>query len=279
LTILGETYTDLVEIKDATGVLGGATVSGIITLPDGTTTTPTIGNPQVGEYPIDYLTTQVGRHEMVITATSGVLGTIVRKLFRVFYVDPSSMPWLVSLADAKDYLNIPQDRTTNDAELGHFIAVASEFVEARTQSYHAQTVTERYVFPRLGGENVLILRKSPVTAVSAVIENGLTTLVGNYQVNAVGNYIWRTSGWWSSPVDVTYTVGATTGGGSVMPERVRHAVLVVLKHLWTTQRGTLPMGGRQSADDVYDPRSSYSFPRAVAEMLTDLGGASSVWVG
>lgn len=275
MTIVGETYTDLVTIRDADGVLGSATVTGSVTLPDGTSAAPTIGNPQVGQYPIDYLTSQVGRHEMTISATGGVLGTIVRKLYRVFYVDPVNVPWLISLREAKDYLNIPQDRTQHDEELGHFIAVASEFVEARTQAWHASTVTERHNFPQIGGENVILLRKGPVTSVTSVTEAGNVTAAGHYGVNLVGNYIWRKSGWWSDAVDVTYSVGS-----AVMPERARHGVLVVLKHLWTTQRGTLALGGRQTGgEDLYDPRSGYSFPRAVAEMLQDLGGSTSVYVG
>lgn len=278
--ILGETYTDRVEVFDVDGDPGSAgSVTATITKPDGSTATPTINESSPGKYDIDYLTVNVGRHEMIVTATGGVLGLIVRKLFRVFYVDPVSQGWLVSLAEAKEYLNILPDKTVNDMELGHFIAVASEFVEARTQSWHSQTLTERYVFPQPCRENVLILRTSPVQSVTSVTENGIVTPSTQYAINSVGNYIWRTSGWWSTPVDVVYTVGSPASTGpSVMPSRVRHAVLVVLKHLWSTQRGALTVS-RQGPDDVYDPRSSYSFPRAVAEILEDLGGAKSVYLG
>lgn len=272
--ILGETYTDRVSVYDVDGAPGSAgTVTGVVTLPDATTAAPTILEAEEGQYDIDYVPTIIGRHEMVVTATGGVLGSVVRKLFRTFYVDPANVPWLVSLADSKTYLNIPEDRTVNDDELQHFIGVASEFVESRTRLWHADTVTEQHTFPKLGGENVIILRKAPVVTVTSVVEGGTTLAASYYSINPVGNYIWRTSGWWTSPVNVTYTVGS-----SIVPLRVRHAVLVVLKHLWTTQRGPLTVA-RQGGEEVYDPRSAYSFPRSVAEILEDLGGASNLYVG
>ena len=70
---LGDVATLAVQIKDSTGTLANAgALAATITLPDGTTTTPTVSNPSTGNYQISYITTQLGRHGIRWVATGAI---------------------------------------------------------------------------------------------------------------------------------------------------------------------------------------------------------------
>jgi len=73
-----QTYRYRFPVKDSSGTLANAgTVTVTITLPDGTTTNPTVVNSSTGIYDIAYTTSQAGLHTVRAEATGGVLGTEV----------------------------------------------------------------------------------------------------------------------------------------------------------------------------------------------------------
>jgi hypothetical protein len=263
-------------------VLGSANVTAVVVQPDGTTAVPTIANPQVGQYPIDFTPTMLGRHQLQVSATAGILGTIVRKQQRMFMVDTAAVGWLVSLGDAKRHLNIPDDDTTDDEELEHFLSVVSEFIEARTNTQTLKTYTETYNNP---GWAAILLRHGPVQSVASVSVGGVVVSSGTYEVAGFGDMLRPVGGPWAwrntnDNVTVTYTAGPPVTEG--IPWRVRHATLQMLNHLWQTQRGASQVarpGPFGSGDDaVYDPRSGFSFPRAVVELIEDKVERGT-WVG
>lgn len=257
---LGETYSTQFKVTDSTGAPGSATVTVSVLLPDGTSAVVTPSIPVTGSYNIDYATSQLGRHEIYVSATGGVLGTLVRKTTDVINVDPVSSGALISLSDIKEHLNIPAADTDHDQELAGMLLVASRFVESKTQLWHTTTATETHTKPG----RAILLACRPVRAVTSLIDQDGNTIASTlYSISASsGVILLQLCQWlWNSQVTVVYTAGA-----SYVPPDVRHAVKVVLAHLWRTQRGNSVIG-QAGPDDVWDPRFGFSYPRAVQEML------------
>jgi hypothetical protein len=263
---LGETYSTRFTVTKADGTPGTATVTVTLLLPDGTPGSTSVTNPSAGNYDIDLTTTQIGRHELYVSATGGDLGTLVRKMTDIINVDPTSTGALISLADGKEHLNIPVADTDHDQELTGIISVASQFVEYKTQYWHRTSVTE--TFRRPG--QTLLLAYQPVVSVTSVYIDGVLVDPLVYTAREDAGVIERTTYgyntntvWTGEEAVATYVVGA-----GYVPPVIRHAVKAVMAHLWRTQRGSVVLGS-PGPDDVWDPRFGFSYPRAVKEMLED----------
>jgi hypothetical protein len=101
----GETYSFRLKVTDASGVAGapGSTPTVLVTLPDNTTSSPTVTPNGTGIYDVDFTTTTVGRYSWTATATGGVLGTATRKWAGTLDVeDPATL--LVDTSDALAHL-------------------------------------------------------------------------------------------------------------------------------------------------------------------------------
>lgn len=97
---LGDPVPLTFEVVDGNGDLaapGALTLT--ITLPDGTTVTPTPDNPSTGIYTCDYASAQTGRHIARFVATGANAGAVEQ----VFDVTPNALA-RVTLAMAKSYL-------------------------------------------------------------------------------------------------------------------------------------------------------------------------------
>lgn len=97
---LGDVVPLVFEVRDDNGCLVAASSATVtITLPNGTTTTPTLTNTQTGVYTCNYPTAATGRYVAVFTATGTYAGTQV-DVFDVQALTGS----LVTLTDVKAYL-------------------------------------------------------------------------------------------------------------------------------------------------------------------------------
>lgn len=248
----GETYFSdeyLVE-NEETGQLDDANVTVTITLPNGSTDTPTLQHPSLGVYSFTYPTSLVGRHPFTVSATGGFLGSTVVKLAEdMFHVDDASTAvQLVSLRETKDFLNIAQDKTQNDEEIRRKIVAASAMVERATNLWHHTTVVET-----LPSTSPLFLTSLPVTAMISVQQDSTTFDAATYRVTQYGElapgygypYVpWATTASYAD-LTVTYEAGETT-----VPVDVREAVLKTVLDLWESQRGAASLPLQAGLEEV-----------------------------
>lgn len=183
----GETYSSpTFEVRDTAGVLGNAgTVTYVLTFPDGTTASGTVPSTGTGTYALDFTPAgaqqQDGTHVLVVTATGGVLGALVRKWVETYVVD-SEAP-LVSTRDVVAHLRA-EGLVVGAAqlELVRFYALATTDAVARDlgRKLARTTVVERHD----GGRDALAIRSTPVVSVTSIVESG-TTLTGGADVDYV----------------------------------------------------------------------------------------------
>lgn len=174
----------------------------------------------------------------------------------------------VTLAQTKTHLNITAP--TYDVELQSFVDRAT--AAAQTRLGHpivAATVTEVHD----GGTPVLLLRRAPqypgVVTVTTVTENGATVTSGGYVLNAAAGLLHRGTStspdcWAAGTQNVTVTY---TAGYNPVPDDLQLAVLEMVRHLWTTQRGGMDGRNPLIGDDYQSPGTGWTYPRRVTEIL------------
>jgi hypothetical protein len=268
----GETYSsDNFEVRDVNGDLADAgTVTATITLPDGTTTNPAVNHPSTGLYNFDYLTTQAGRHVVVVSATGGILGSLVRNWTDAFDVSEADPGYIVSLADTKKHLN--KTDTGDDEELRGLIASVTRVVEDHPEfgvgSVVRRTITERH---HLSTDTKIRLYRPPIldlTSITAVLDGGTDYTPAEVAFDSRTGIVRRLDGlvFTGGPWDVTYTAGRTG-----VQANWRAAALEIIRHVWTTQRGGTPTGfrpgGAVSGEETWLPGFGFSVPRRALEML------------
>lgn len=265
---LGDVYRVTVTVRDADGNLADpATATLTVTLPDGTAASPAVTLPptETGTLVVDYTTTQAGRHafRMVTTGPATAYSD-------VFDVRPADPGYIVSLADAKRHLNIPAARTTDDEELRSFIeavtAVVERYAGAVLRAPHTQTFD--------GGREAVALAHTPILSVTSVTESGTVVGASGYHLDEDSGVLVRLAGrfrsrWLAGAANVTVTY---TAGRQVIPANITHAALIILKHMWETQRAS--GGGRPGlSEEVAGPAtymanpSAYAIPYRALELL------------
>jgi len=258
----GETYQYRQTVTDASGVPTNAgTVTGTITLPDGSTATPTIVNSGAGLYDFDYLTTQAGRHTLLVSATGGTLGSAVEKFDDTFNVEePGRL--LVSFDEARTELRGTSTITTlaDREQLRWLILAASDGVEralGRTLCWRTGLIE---YFD--GGTTDLTFSRQPLPhpdgliVPTTVVEDG-NTLVENtdYKLRRM-NGVWRlrrgtsSSTWyWASGnenIVVTYAAGSRK-----IPPILRRLVLTQIQEYWQeSQQASHPLLDENSVEQA-----------------------------
>ena len=263
---LGDPVALGVTITNTAGTAQNATaVACTITLPDGTTTTPTVSNDGAGLYSVTYAPAVAGRFSVRWVAT----GTNASAFTDTFDVNDPTALGVVSLQDAKDHLNITT--STNDEELRRFLWVATDMCEQ-----YAGRVLGRRVFTESydGGSSRIRLRHPVALSITSVVENGVTLAASQYRLDPVtgmflerigSNGLTSFGGLFGGTIDsvtVTYVAGY-----SIVPPICQQAVLEALRHLWQTQRGAATVSALVSSGDDYTPGMGYSLPRRVMELL------------
>lgn len=196
--------------------------------------------------------------------------------------------WPVTLAEAKTHLNITS--TVNDGELQGFIDAATEVIETYVGTVATGTTqTDTFVtdstnlwpyhygtWPRYTyGTRTIDLRHGPVQAVTSVSvssmdgANAVTMDASSYRLDPVLGTVTVIDGSAFGPlVTVTYTAGRAT-----VPATVRLAALILIQHLWETQRAgsELPSAPSPDFDETANPgfsNSGFIIPNRVHELLT-----------
>lgn len=183
---------------------------------------------------------------------------------------------IVTLAQVKTFLNKTQ--TTDDAELSQFITAASVMWNRKVGPVSGTpSFDERYD----GGNPTISLRNIPVLTVTAVVESwGSTfskTLTQNepdsgsgsaydYSIDLTSGLLTRRAMGVAVPfvagihnIHVTYTAGYSTA-----PDDVQHAILLLVAHMWETQRGRMVLPNQ--VQDDWNPAKGFMWPRRVLEI-------------
>lgn len=212
-----------------------------------------------GSYVHDYTTTQPGRH-MVRWLGTGANPTAYTDVFDVRDTAPVA---LVSLKAAKDQLNIEPADTSEDAELRGMITGASLAVERHLGRIVARrSFTERRTPDRCGR---ILLSRVPVLALTAVQTPDGSTVwaVEDLEVEPESGLVVAVAGrGLVRDVDVTYAAGLR-----IVPEDYHLATLIIVQHLWETQRGRMGpvMGGGD--EPTYVTGKGFALPRRALELL------------
>jgi uncharacterized phiE125 gp8 family phage protein len=252
------------SIYNSAGTLQNATaVVATVILPDGTTATPSITNSGAGLYHFDYTPSSVGHYGVYWVATGTNAGTLEES----FNVDDLTISPPLPLSQVKSHLNIVESSVVDDDELRAYILAATGLIEGVVGPLSRRTVTAE---THNGGRTTVLLKQAPIISITSCLENGSALPSTSYSVDNESGVLTRTSGYtvytWGGDVDfanfnnisVTYVAGR-----SIIPADLAHAVLELVRHLWTTQRGSI----RRSGTDDYVPGSGFSMPNRVREML------------
>lgn len=266
---LGAVYQVAVDVLDASATLANPSSATLtVTLPDGTTVTPSVALPPTatGKLRVDYVTTMAGRHVWrMVTANP------TTAYADVFDVQAAIPVGIVSLADARAQLNFGATETADDDELRFFIGAATGAVErALGRTVVRRSFTDR--FDISGSATDLLLRRVPVLSLTSVVSADASTTwnTAGLRLDAETGLVTVVAGAaFTGSLDVIYQAGL-----SLIPEDYRLAGLIIVQHLWETQRGTmgLQLGGD---NETYIPGRGFAIPRRALELLdTQLPGVA-----
>lgn len=227
---LGDVAGLSVELRDAAGILTNATTVALtITLPDGTTATPSVTNPpaSTGVYVYDYTTTMAGRH-----AVRWVFTTPNAAFTDIFDVRPADPGYILSVADAKRHLNLVLD--TDDEELRQHLEALTDYVENKVGPCVRRTVSE--VCDGSGIWSYITTRRQILSVTSVVVlRDGSTPVnLSNIDIDGARGILRMKDGTWfpTEPFRITYVVGRL-----VIPANITLAAKLLLQYTWETQRG------------------------------------------
>jgi hypothetical protein len=267
---LGSSVPLGITVTNSSGTAADATAVVLtITLPDGTTATPTVNHSGTGLYDVNYTPSQAGRHTVFWVAT----GTNASSYADDFTVrDPNSIS-IVSIDEVKDHLNISSTITTNDLELYRFVDAATEMAQNYTGTILGRQTFTNEVYD--GNQQTLRLLHPRAISIISVVENGITLGATDYALDYTGQRLDRVTsgslnepnffGIWA-PGARNITVSYVAGYVNPHPQ-AKQGVLEIVRHLWQTQRGSMNVITRnQNGDDFYSG-STFSMPRRVMELL------------
>lgn len=243
------------NVADAAGTLvtaGAVTLT--VTKPDGTTETPVVPAPSTpGQYRVTYVPTVEGRYLWSAVTTSP--NTAYQEVFTVRGASPA----ILSLADAKQHLNIPS--TGSDEELREFLEATTKVVEDEVGPIVRRTHTAR----RCGYRAAIVLPHTQVRSITSVtdVRTGLVIDSSGMTVNrdsGIVTYL-NGSGFAHGDMDFVYTVGR-----DAVDANWTIAAKIIVKHFWATQLGNLP--SNQGDDHGYVVTGSgYLVPYRAMAML------------
>lgn len=262
----GQVYQSTLKVGDGSVAAQSAVLA--ITKPDGTQVTPApvpVNDPPgSGLYYYDYLLPAPGLYQFAWVTVNP--GTAPRPEF----INVRSFISIVSTAEVKQHLNKVKD--TDDDELGAYLMAATELVEDKV----GICVPRQFTWRVSEGRWQLVVPYRPlisVQSVASVWKGGPSwTDPGDGSVlacDAEAGIVYQPSqmDFWWGPWDVQMTAGR-----QVIEERWVHAAKEQIRHLWETQRGSMPPALLQG-EEVFTATSGWTFsvPRRVLELLeTDM---------
>lgn len=259
-----------------------------VTLPDGTTATPTVTHNGSGSYSASYTTTQAGHHLVAWTATATGLADAFADSFEV---QAAADPTIVSLAEAKDILQLT-GTTQFDARLQGWNGSATEVIEYMCGPVVQQTVTE--TLPSRGLET--ILSKPPVLSLTAwtVVPPELANLgitvpspaspmirtrvygieypLTQLYVDPRRGVVTHTSG---LPFYYCSYIWQYLAGRTVIPFAIYDAAKIILEHLYEVYRGGVGAQDVAAGESVTVlPGFGFAIPNRALELLQPYTGPS-----
>lgn len=228
---VGDTVTlTAPTVRDSSGSPANAdTVVLTVTLPDGSTQTPTVTNPpaETGKYTHPYVIAQYGRHVYRFEFSGTAPDQAYVDIFNA--ADPA-WPSLVGLSEVKEQLNYAADDTSDDEELRGFIASASEVANDLAGQIVRRTYTETYS----GGERAILLRRRPVISVTSVTVDDVLVDAGDYTASETGILAHRWARWARGfrNVEVVYIAGR-----EAVPASVIDGTRELIRINWRPQQG------------------------------------------
>jgi len=244
------------------------TVTLNITLPDATTVSVTTATAVTGTYTASYLPTQVGRHILAWSAT----GSWPQAYSDIFEVRDIADIGICGYDEVLEYLNIPA-ASANENEIRRFIDAATDLAE----TYVGQVLGRRTFTNELydGGTEFIRIRNPKAISITSVYENDALVSSSNYVLDYTGQRLYRIGsgtlyatnsyGYWTAGmnnVKITYVAGYVNP-----PMSAKQGVLVIIKHLWESQRGAMNVMGRVLGGDELYSTPTYSLPRRAMELL------------
>ena len=254
---------------DSTGAaVNPGTVTLNITLPDASNVSVTTATSTTGTYTASYLPTQVGRHIIAWAAT----GSYPQAYSDIFEVRDINDIGICGYDEVLEYLNIPS-ASANENEVRRFIDAATDLAE----TYVGQVLGRRTFTNELydGGTEFIRIRNPKAISITSVYENGVSVPSSNYVLDYTGQRLYRIGsgtlyatnsyGYWTqgmNNIQITYVAGYVNP-----PMSAKQGVLVIIKHLWETQRGAMNVMGRVLGGDEMYSTPTYSLPRRAVELL------------
>jgi hypothetical protein len=172
---------------------------------------------------------------------------------------------IVTLAQAKAQLNIDPDDDSQDDELQGYVDAVTGAVE----EYKHEVIEQRTITEEIETCPVRRLRVYSVPAISlvsvAMWDASVTWDITKLRLSAEG--ILRVMS--GPPVGGGLVEVTLTAGYSSVPARYVRGALVILQHLWETQRGVgaVPVGVIGREEYRIQPGSTFSVPNKAKELL------------
>jgi hypothetical protein len=208
--------------------------------------------------------TQAGHYAYAWTTTGSAPG-VAPGTFDVF--DPFEVT-VLSLADGKQMLNIPDATTAYDAEISAWIAS----IQSSLERYTGGPVVNRACTERVeatAGYTALCLRQRPVVSVTSITpDSGSAIGITDLKIDPGSGVIRRALGYPFYAISPWFTVLYTAGWGTAVPAAFNSFARIVLDHMWATQRGpaSLPMGSEEAG--IVVPGFGFAIPHRAIELLS-----------
>lgn len=245
MTVLGAPIRLSGKFYDATGTLvdpGAVTLN--LNLPDGTTASFTAVRDSVGVYHYDYTPALTGTFDFWFAGTGANASTQAPDIFTV---TPASSSAIVSLAETKAMLNkaatSANPLSSDDSEILGFIASATDvvnwlcgfsrpttFTETTSMRWNA-LATPNGVYSSLTVNRLPLLTVTSITPKFYGTALSLASAVYDNDAGIVYVPILAIPQLFSGPVQVVYQAGRQG-----VPTVLREAAMIIVQHLWETQR-------------------------------------------
>lgn len=156
---------------------------------------------------------------------------------------------IITVAEAKEQLNIPASDTSYDTEIAGYTSAATGLIEDYRQEVLAQREVTEYV--RTRWTTSIVLSAVPLVEIRSVARtDGLVVWdVANLRIEdpQVGRIVVASGEAFSGSLKVVILAGYST-----VPENIRLATKLVVAHLWESQQrpsvGPQPIGGAPSPE-------------------------------
>lgn len=254
-----------VSITDANGSpIDPVTLVCSITRPDDVVVTPTPASTETGKWTVDYTPTMAGLHQVLWSATGPSLA-----LPDVIDVRPAAPGFIVSVRDAKKKCKIPMSSTDKDDKIRGYI----ESVTTAIEDHVHQAVVRRTVVEDIYVDwaHEVVLSVVPVLALVSVatVDASQTYSTAELHVDRDTGVVSCLPGGQVLNGLIRFT---TKAGFLVPPSNYVDAALIVIEHLWLTERtstnsGPAPGGYQDSTDVTFTGSFGYAIPNRALELL------------